>query len=339
MRVIVLGGLGLFGRAAAKQLRAVGIPSRTASRGPRADLRIDANDAASIRGALSPGDLVIDAAGPFHARTTALVETAIETGFDVIDLNDDLGYAEKILSLKPRIDAAGIRVLSSASSVSAISAAVVQYSGINAPVRLTSFLAPASRHTANAGTALSLLRSLGQPVRIFHDGRLQSAVGWSESRRFSMPAPLGTLCGRLFESADALYLPRIWPSLGEVAMFVDANTRGVNILLDLVAKWPWVRRVMEHRVKLGTALVRRFGSTMGGVGYEIKAADGKIRRYAIISTKDSFLVAIAPAVLAVRAIIESRFDRSGLVMPDQYVKPLELIAYLQSLGITFTEVH
>lgn len=339
MRVTVLGGLGLFGRAAAEQLRALGITVQTASRGPGADLRVDANDGDSIRAAFTPGDLVIDAAGPFHVRSTALVETAIETGFDIIDLNDDLGYAEKILSFQPRIDAVGIRVLSSASSVSAITAAVVRHSGIDSPVRVSSFLVPASRYTANAGTALSLLRSLGQPVLVFRDGRLQSAVGWSESRRFPMPAPLGAICDRLFESADALYMPRIWSTLRDVAMYVDANMLGANALLSLSAKWPWARRVLEHRVRLSTALARRFGSTTGGVGYEIERADETIGRYAICSTKDSYLVAIAPAVLATRAIIEGRFTRKGLVMPDHFVEPPELIAYLQSLGITYTEVH
>src|SRR4051794_1864812 len=206
-RVIVLGGLGLFGRTIVEQLRPSGIVAKTASRGPSAEVRIDANDAESIRAVIRTGDVVVDAAGPFHARTAALVESAIEIGFDVVDINDNLDYAESVLALQSRIDTAGIRMLSSASSVSAVSAAIVVHSGIKRPVRVTAFLAPASRHTANVGTALSLIQTIGQPVRILRDGRLQSVIGWSESRPFRIPEPIGPICGRLFESADSLYLP------------------------------------------------------------------------------------------------------------------------------------
>ena len=164
----------------------------------------------------------------FTPASTALVEAAIDIGFDVIDINDDLRYAESMLALAPRIDAAGIRVLSSASSVSAVAAAVVATAACIRPRRVTAFLAPASRHTANAGAALSLIRSVGRPVRVFRDGRCKSASAGATRRRFRMPPPLGTIHGRLFESADAVHLPRIWPTLRDVAMYVDTNTPGVN---------------------------------------------------------------------------------------------------------------
>jgi short subunit dehydrogenase-like uncharacterized protein len=170
--------------------------------------------------------LVTDTAGPFQHHSLTLVQTAIDVGFDVIDINDNLHYAEHILALEKQIAAAGIRVLSSASSVSAFSAAAVEQSGISEPVRITAFLAPASRHTANRGTALSLIESVGQPVRAFRDGRLQTLIGWSEQRRFAMPNLIGPIRGRLFESADAIDLPRIWHTLKTVEMFVDTNTLG-----------------------------------------------------------------------------------------------------------------
>ena len=141
-RVIVLGGLGLFGRTAAALLRRLGMTVLAASRGLNADLRIDANDRASIRTALRPGDLIIDAAGPFRDRSVALVEAATEVGFDIVDINDDLAYAERVLALETQIAGAGIRVLSSASSVSAVGATVVRHSGVVAPTRVTAFLRP-----------------------------------------------------------------------------------------------------------------------------------------------------------------------------------------------------
>jgi len=337
-RVIVLGGLGQFGRTAADELRLLGMPVQIVSRRPAADLQVDANDANSIRSALRAGDVVIDAAGPFHARSTALLETAIEIGFDLIDINDDLRYAEAILELQPRIESAGIRVLSSASTVSAVAAATVHYSGVVMPRRVSAFLAPASRHTANPGAALSLIRSVGRPVRVFHAGHLEQRAGWSDPRRFPMPAPIGAICGWLFESADAVYLPRIWPSLRDVAMYVDTNTAGVNILLRLAARWPIVRRSLERQVRVATWFARWFGSSAGGIGYEIEDAGGRIARYAIVSDKNSFVAAVAPAVLAAQAIVEGRFPHRGLVLPDRHVEPTKLFAFLQSAGMAIREL-
>jgi len=310
-----------------------------ASRNAAADLQIDANNRASIQAALQSGDVVLDAAGPFHSRSTVLIEAAIEIGFDVVDLNDDLAYAESVIALGPRIDDAGIRVLSSASSVSAVAAAVVCNSGIDLPSRVTAFLAPASRYTANVGSAKSLWRSVGRPVRILVDGRLQTRVGWTETRQFSMPPPVGRITGHLFESADAVSLPRVWPSLRDVAMYVDSNTLGVNSLLTMAAHSEPLRELMQQKVEWGTWLAKKIGSSAGGIGYEIDAADGSIARYAIVAAESSYLVAVAPAVLAARAIARKEFAGDGLVPPNRHVDSGELFTYLAENGIELTDVR
>jgi hypothetical protein len=328
--------LGHFGRTAVETLRELGLDIKTASRRDAADIRVDANDSASIRAAIAPGDIVIDAAGPFHGRSTALIEAAIDVGFDAIDLNDDLSYAERVIELAPRIESAGIRVLSSASTVSAVAAAVIGQSGIERPRQLTAFLVPASRYTANTGAALSLLRCVGDRVRVRCDGRLHDFPGWRYPRSFEMPPPLGAICGRLFESADAVHLPRIWPSLRDVAMYVDTNTAGLNAVLDLAARSVGIRRLMEWGARWGTMLARIFGAAAGGIGYEIRGAGGQVERYALVGGKNSFLVAVAPAVLAAQAMAEDRFAHRGLVTPNRHVEPHELFAFLKAKGIRMT---
>jgi hypothetical protein len=334
--IVVLGGLGHFGRTAVETLRELGLDIKTASRRDAADIRVDANDSASMRTAIAPEDIVIDAAGPFHGRSTALIEAAIDVGFDVIDLNDDLSYAERVIELAPRIESAGIRVLNSASTVSAVAAAVIGQSGIERPRQLATFLVPASRYTANAGSALSLLRCVGDRVRVRCDGRLHDFPGWRYPRSFEMPPPLGAICGRLFESADAVHLPRIWPSLRDVAMYIDTNTAGLNALLDLAARSSAMRRFLEWSARWGTSVARILGSAAGGVGYEIEGAGGQVERYAMVGGKNSFIVAVAPAVLAAQALAEDRFAHRGLVAPDRHVEPYELFTFLKSKGIRMT---
>ncbi len=338
-RVVVLGGLGLFGRTAAEELRRHGIVVKIASRSAAADLRVDANNIESIRAAINPGDVVIDTAGPFHTRSTALIEAAIDIGFDVIDINDNLGYAESVVALEPRIAAAGIRILSSASTVSAVAAAVVRDSKVAEPRELAAFLAPATRHTANVGTALSLIHTVGQPVRVFRNGRLQTRTGWSERMRFIFPEPVGKICGWLYESADCVYLPRIWPTLRNVVMYVDTNTFGMNSVLRLASRSNLTRNVLQRGARFGTAIARWIGASAGGIGYGIEDATGIVACYAITAKANSYVTAVAPAVLAVKSVMEDRFRGRGLVMPDRHVEPTELFDYLKAVGIAVQKVE
>lgn len=338
-RIIVVGGLGHFGRIATEELRALGLPVKIAARSHAAELHIDANDVSSIRSSMRPGDIVLDAAGPFYSRTTALLEAAIDIGFDVIDINDDLRYAESVLALAPRINAADIRVLTSASSVSAIAAAVIRHGNIPQPRRVSAFLAPASRHTSNSGAALSLIRCVGRPVRVFRNGRLQELIGWTEPRSFHLPPPVGMVRGRLFESADAVHLPRIWPTLRDVAMFVDTNIPGVNNVLRLAARWPFVRRLLELHSRGGARFARALGSAAGGIGYEIEDAAGHVARFAIVAEKNSFITAVAPAILAAQAIAEDRFPHRGIVSPDLHAEPADLFPFLHSGGVVLSRLR
>src|SRR5439155_1719737 len=233
--VVVVGGTGFFGRAAAERLRSHGVRAVLASRRAGAELRVDVESRASMKTALKPYDVVLDAAGPFQARTTALIEAAIETGFDVVDLSDSLRYAERVADLRLRIEAAGVRVLTSCSSVSAVGAAAIRLSGVEKPVRLDVVLRPATRDTAHRATA--------------------------------------------------------------------------------------------------RALCRLFGSRGGGILFEVEDSDGALVTLALQAPAKSYLVAIAPAVLAARAIAEGRFKPTGLVPPEQHAEAGELAAYLGSLGI------
>ena len=332
-RVVVLGGLGEFGQTAFEELRRIWPNTVTASRGSGATVRIDAEDEHSLRENLRAGDLVIDTAGPFQNRTAKLIEAAIELDFDVIDINDNLRYAERVLALAKAADASGVRILTSASSVSAVSACILSVCELEEPVRLTGFLAPATKYTANRGSALSLIRSVGGPIRVFRRGELVDDVGWSAARRFSMPHPVGDLCGRLFESADAVLLPRAWPSLREVEMFVDTNTPGLNAVLRLASRAEWVRWALVRCLGLGTFLSRLVGAKAGGLGYEVEDASGAIVRYSVLSGETGHYVPVAPAILAARHILEGRFQGQGLIPASRHTLPAELIAAMREKGI------
>jgi hypothetical protein len=333
MRIIVAGGRGFFGRTIIELMRDAGLALLAGSRGPGGDIVFNVEDCESLRAALQPDDIVIDTVGPFQDRSTALVEAAIEIRFDVIDLSDSIAYARKIWELKPRIDSAGIRVLTACSAMSAISAALVHRTGITEPVRVTGFIAPASRHSANSATGASLLRSIGQPIEVLRDGNLVTRIGWLDRRTIDFSPPLGRIQGHLFEAVDSFLLPKVWPSLRTSDYFVDSRVPCLNTAFTVAAHSPLLRRLMERSQPLGLVFARRFGATVGGLGYEIEDADGTVVRFGLTTEDRAFRIAAVPSVLAARNIAAGRFEHRGLISCDALVIADELFGYLSDLGV------
>ncbi len=337
-RLVVLGAHGFFGRAAVERLRADGAQPLAAARRPGADLILDAEDPRSLRAALRPGDVVVDTIGPFQARSLALLEAALEIGFDLVDIADSRAYVARVYAREAAITARGIRVLTACSSISAVSAALTRLSKLDDPVRVTGCLAPATRFTSNLGSARSLLGSVGQPVTVLAAGQLVTRTGWRQTRTFPMPPPIGPVRGHLFESADAVTLPRIWPGLRQVDFYVDTRVPGLNAAFSLAARWPVFQSLLLRFIKPGLALVKRLGSPLGCLAFEIEARDGRLVRYALIAADRGYLTPIVPAVIAARAMAEGRFEPAGLVPADRQVEAEVLLAYLRSLGVQMVRV-
>jgi hypothetical protein len=315
-RVIVAGGTGFFGRAALEMLQHRGIRALAASRRSGADVQFDVEDAPSLRAALRPGDLVIDTVGPFQDRTTTLLAAAIEIGCDVVDISDSLSYAQRVFALRKDIAAAGIRVLPSCSSVSTVTALLVANCGIATPVRASGFLVPSARYSASAATADSLLHSIGQVIHVWRNGRLEETRGWTQDRQVTLPEPIGSLHGWLFESADSFWLPQIWPSLQVVELYVDTRIPGLNGIFSLAARAPLVRRLIECFQPAGHRLARRLGRRDSCLAVEVEGATGQIAHRSIYCPDRGYRLAVLPAVLAVEAVFNSLTPQGGLVVPD-----------------------
>jgi hypothetical protein len=330
-RVIIAGGTGFFGRAALELLAEHGIAAIAASRRHGA-LNLDVENPDSLRRTLQPGDVLIDTVGPFQDRTTTLLEAAVEIGVDVIDISDSLSYARRVAALADPIAARGICVLSSCSSVSAISAWLVRQTRIDEPVRASGFLAPSARYSASAATADSLLRSVGRRVEVWHAGQWASRAGWLETRSLSMPAPIGALRGRLFETADSFWLPRIWPSLKAVDYYVDTRVAGLNRLLSIAARAPRIRRCVQRWQSAGHRIARLLGPRSSCLAVEVEAPDGTLSRQALHCPNRGYRLAVLPAVLAARAIVAGAGFPPGLQTPDRQVVDSELESAFDMLG-------
>ena len=310
-RVVVLGGRGFFGSQAVRLLREAGVPAIAAGRHD-----VNAEDRRSLRAFLHPHDVVLDAAGPFQHRSAALLEIAMARGVDIVDLSDSVAYAELMAEHRTDIHAHHIAVLTGCSAISAVTATLAGSSGIGMPARVDAWLAPASRETANVATARSLLASV--------------RIGVVKACRF---APV---TGLRVESALGVQLPAIWPTLRDASFWVDPHVPGLAALLG-VTRAPLLRAALAAAVPIGVRLARLAGSRSGLFAVEVSGSLGTARWIAH-AARGSYVVALAPAVLAVARLASDDHAYSGLVPADAQVAMAPLLAYLRGHGVTVERI-
>jgi hypothetical protein len=325
LRRVLVVGRGFFGGLVTARLRDCGLAPLVAAR-HGGDLRLDAEDDASLRAVLRRGDVVIDAAGPFADRTSRLVRAAMEIGCDVIDLAESLAWSEAILALADDIRRAGIRVYPACSAVAAVTGACVRASGIAEPVEVDMFLAPASAETASPATVRGFATSLGLSIRTLRDGSFVRVRGFAETRPFAA----GSRSGGLVECAGASLLPRSWPSLRRVEFWVDPNAPLARTALSLAARVPvlaaaarWAATHVDAR-----SFGRHGGAFAVAIGDETRAAS-----YTLTSARGSYRIAVEPAVMAADSLARGMSPAAGVVLPHAQVEADPLFARLRDLGI------
>jgi hypothetical protein len=281
---------------------------------------------------------VVDAAGPFQRRSTTLIEACMSIGCDVVDLADSLDYVLKVRQLGIPLAAARIRVLTACSSVSAVSAGLVRLAGIDAPVRVSTFLAPATRNTSTRATARSFFSALDRGVRLLRDGAIVQRRAFSEARDFTFPEPVGAVSARLAESADAVMLPLVWPSLRHVDFWVDTRRRALSALFAAAGRMPRLSSIVQAVESVGRPLAKLAGARSGGFGVDVGDATGRRAVAGFVHPSHSYLVAVAPAILAARRLAAGAADATapvGIVPADRQLDPLELREWLQRQGVSY----
>lgn len=307
LRRVVVIGAGFFGRVVARRLADVGIRAVVASR-TRADIRVDVEDRVALARVLQANDVVVDTAGPFQMRSTALVEAAIERGCDVVDLSDAHAYAEAVTRLHDRAAAKGVRILTSCSAIATVAASAIRAGDMPSPEACDLFLAPASAETGNPATVRAFL----------------SSVDWSRSRDF----PGGGRSGHRVESAAAVLLPRRWPSLRRVEFWVDPNAPFAAASLALASRLR-LTRLLEAVAPLSARVLGR----RDGMFVVAASAGGRERVTRLTAPRGSYLIAAEPAVLAAESLARGASIAPGVVPADAQVDPAALFERLSGLGV------
>jgi Saccharopine dehydrogenase NADP binding domain len=252
MRILILGGYGLFGGRISRTLaRDTGVTVIVAGRDrqraerhvstfeqARAEIetaRIDTQSPqfAEQLAALRP-DLVIDTAGPFQNRDYRVAEAALAAGAHIIDLADGRDFVRGIRALDERARIAGRWAISGASSVPGLTAAVVEahLDRFSMLESVESAIAPGNRTPRGWATTLAILGYTGHPFRLLRDGAWRSAHGWQSLRRLKVDGVSARWLARC-EVPDLDVLPARYPTLRTVDFRAGLELRRMHFGLWL----------------------------------------------------------------------------------------------------------
>lgn len=202
MKVLILGGTGVFGSRLARLLARDGHQITIAARslGPAKALAKELGGTALqiVRtgdlSALHGHDVVIDAAGPFQAYGEdpyRLAKAALAANAHYLDLADTAAFCAGIAALDPAARAANKAAISGLSSVPAISSAAVRaLAGTDCPLHIDSAILPGNRSPRGLSVMASILSQAGRPFSTWRAGQWVRATGWSEPQDYALSGDL-----------------------------------------------------------------------------------------------------------------------------------------------------
>lgn len=215
-RVLLLGGYGNFGSHIARSLApntaiqlliagrslerasALAASLEAANRAEALSIDIAKDFETNLRGAAP--DMVIHTVGPFQGQSYSVAEACISNGCHYVDLSDGRAFVAGIEALDTPARSADVLVVSGASSVPCLTAAIID----EAVPRFSSLeeidygISAAQQTNRGLATASSVLGYIGRPFTTLRERADKTVYGWQEMHAELYPE-LGL---RLFGNCD-----------------------------------------------------------------------------------------------------------------------------------------
>lgn len=355
-RVLIIGGYGNFGSYIARSLAAdadIGllIGGRSAEKAQAFAASLHATHPAEghaldIDGNLAEvltrtaPDIVIHTTGPFQTQDHRVARACITHGCHYLDLADAREFVTTIGRLDAEATAKGVLVVSGASSVPCLTAAVIDaYLPAFARLEAVDYGISTAQHT-NRGlaTTSAVLSYVGKPMTVLRDGAMKTVYGWEDSHARRYPG----LGWRLFGNCDipdlALF-PRRYPTLKSMRFAAGHELKLLHIgtrILGALVRAGLIGSLSDRAGGLLRLafLFDRFGSGRSGFHMILTGTghDGKPkqRRFMIIARSGhGRYIPCMPAILLARRLAKGEVRQRGA---SPCVDLINLDAYLTALG-------
>ncbi|MEM9013659.1 MAG: saccharopine dehydrogenase NADP-binding domain-containing protein [Pseudomonadota bacterium] len=200
--ILILGGYGNFGKRIAQALVKAGasiiVAGRNKSKADAMRRQLDSRlvsvatfDAFTELGAelkKSRPSVVINTCGPFQTSDYGIAQCCIEHGVHYIDLADARAFVTDIGSLDDKARQQGVAVISGASTVPALSSAVLEHFRHEFSVihEMKFGISPGQKAERGLATTEGILGYVGRPIQPYQ-GQKNKAYGWQDIYRQKYP--------------------------------------------------------------------------------------------------------------------------------------------------------
>jgi saccharopine dehydrogenase-like NADP-dependent oxidoreductase len=294
--VVVLGGYGNFGRrvvaalAADRSYRVVvagrdlqkarAVADETGSPAEAVSIDCHAPDLAAELRRLS-ANVVVHTAGPFQGQDYVVARACIEAGAHYVDLADARAYVCGIDKLDEAARRNDVLIVSGASSVPALSSAVIdmlrpEFSVIE---RIDHGITSGAKPPGLAAME-GVLGYVGKPFEQWRDGAWRTVYGWQNLTRRIYPHPVGARWLGNCDVPDLQLFPKRYPPVRTVA-FRAGVAMTVGVLSTWAASWlvraGLLRSLLPHVPRLHKAAlaIERFGSKSSGMHVTVRGSDAR----------------------------------------------------------------
>ena len=337
-RVLVLGGYGAFGGRVAERLARVPrieltIAGRSRDKAEAFAARLRREAPAQVIPATldggkigsddlkrEPFDILINATGPYQAQDYSLARACIAAGVHYLDLADARAFVTDMTALDAEARAAGVLVVSGASTVPGLSSAVVDAYApeFQSLQTVSTIISPGNSFDPGIATTRSILGSLGRRIDTSAAGK--PVRGWQGLSRRVLPG-LGARWVGHCDAPDRDLFPQRYAGLKSAdvyaALEVGAFHLGLWALSGLVRSG-LVRNPEKFAAPL-VAIRRTFGflgSDRGGMLVTMEGAghDGEPKSVAwhlVAGSGHGPFIPATPSVLLTKQLLDGTLQTRG----------------------------
>ena len=210
-------------------------------------------------------DLVIHAAGPFQKQNYRVAKACLACGSDYVDLADGREFVTGIGVLDAQARDAGCLLVSGASTVPALSSAVVDHlrDRFSTLLAIDHAISPGNRTPRGDATVAAILGYCGRPIPLWRDGAWRNGHGWLSTQR--LPFVSGPRWVGLCDVPDLTLFPQRYAGVQRVTFRAGLELRRLHfgtwllaglvrlgVIHDLARHAHRLRRISEWFLHAGT---------------------------------------------------------------------------------------
>ncbi|HEY1710544.1 MAG TPA: saccharopine dehydrogenase NADP-binding domain-containing protein [Rhizomicrobium sp.] len=357
-RVLIVGGYGNFGMRIATRLAreprlTVIVAGRSAqqARALADDLKtewaeLDIHTGLDAHLARLRPDILIHTSGPFQGQRYDVAEACIRNRVHYLDLADGRDFVARIGTLDAAAKAAGVLVVSGASTVPGLTSAVLtKYAPAFESLDTLDFgIATAQKTNRGLATVRAILGYAGKPFKTRIGGRMRDVYGWQDFhwRKFR---GLGWRPLANCDVPDLELLPQHFPALQTIRF-----RGGLELPLLHAGLWAltWLvrSRLVPSLAPAAPLLLRLsnlfdvFGTNDSGFYVEMRgrAADGRPHQITFDLTAragDGLMIPCTPAIVLALQLAAGALDQRGAMPCVGLVALDDILSELAELRITW----